>query len=254
MKKFLSTIGIPIVEHCNLNCKGCLHFCHKGQTPYYYGLENYIKDLKQLHVHFDNVGIFRIYGGEPLLHPKLHFFIEATHREFPNSQINLLTNGILLPLINEQLIRTLKENKVKICWTIYPVMNRRKIKLVYGILNKHGLNYEAKEVDEFYACFNSRGNTEKEFAFQRCSGKYCHVLRNGKISNCPAPLVGQYINSFGANIDFSDGMLDIYDAIDTDEILHFLESSHNACRYCTVPRLFKWEQQGDNVTLEDWKA
>lgn len=251
---FLDAAGVPVAEHCNLNCRGCLHFCHQGQRPYYYMLENYIRDIRQLHKYFYNIDTFRIYGGEPLLNPELSGFIEATHKEFPHSQINLLTNGILLTSMSDLLIACLRENKVNICWSVYPVMNRRQVEKISAFLEKQQLQYESNEIFEFYTCFNPRGDTDKEDAFRKCSGKFCHVLRDGKISSCPAPMINQYINSFGVQLDFSDGMLDLYGGISTEEILSFLKTPHTACRYCTAPRTFKWEQQNNDATLTDWEA
>ena len=41
----LKRIGIPIVEHCNLKCKGCLHFCNSNQEEFYYDCEEFERDV-----------------------------------------------------------------------------------------------------------------------------------------------------------------------------------------------------------------
>ena len=75
MKPTIESIGIQIVDHCNLNCRGCLHFCHKGQEPYFYLAQQYQKDLKRLH-EIVNINTIRIYGGEPYcIHNFVIFYV-----------------------------------------------------------------------------------------------------------------------------------------------------------------------------------
>ena len=132
-------------------------------------------------------------------------------------------------------------------------MDEAQVEEIIAFLDYQKLKYKMDWIHEFYACLEIGGNIKKEYAFQRCSGKYCHVLKNGKISACPAPMVGQYINSLGADIDFTDGTLDIYKNIDTDLVVSFLNSPHNACCYCAAPKPFAWELQTNGATLEDWR-
>lgn len=72
----LKRIGIPIVEHCNLKCKGCLHFCNSNQEEFYYDCEEFERDVMRLSELFDNIEVLILYGGEPLLHPKIIRLLE----------------------------------------------------------------------------------------------------------------------------------------------------------------------------------
>lgn len=248
----LSSLGIPVVEHCNLNCKGCLHFCHRGQKPHYYIITDFIRDIRKIHEYYERIEVLRFYGGEPLLHHELELFILNARKEFPDAVIELLTNGILLRSMKETLIDIMKCCGVKICWSLYPIMSTEQVNDICDFLDKCGLVYEINRIHEFYACYDPGGNIQKEEAYAKCSGKHCHVLRNGKISVCPAPLVGYYLNKLGADIDFSDGILNLYQNLDVDEIDHFLHTPHNACKYCAPPRYYEWERQQDSVLLDDW--
>lgn len=249
----LNEIGIPVVEHCNLNCKGCLHFCHIGQEPFFYNINSYIKDIKQLKRFINYIDVIRLYGGEPLLHDDLFKFIDYSKNTFPKSNIEILTNGILITQMNECLVKSIKKNNVKICWSIYPVINDIKFEETIAFLNDNDINYTFTKVEQFYACYDFNGNINKDMAYLKCSGKYCHMLKDGKISCCPAPMVGHHINKFGADVDFTDGMFDIYNATNPSEIIDFLNKPHNACRYCSSPHFFNWELQSQNVSLNDWK-
>lgn len=250
----LDELGIPVVEHCNLNCKGCLHFCHVGQEPYFCDFNEYENNLKRLRELFEEIDIIRLYGGEPFLHPNLKNFIEATYKHFPYTNIEILTNGILLDKMPQNLVDSILKYKVKICWSIYPIMNDRKISTLIDLLNNEGIDYSYNKIEKFYTCFDFTGNQNKDESFEKCSGKYCHVMRNGRISNCPAPLVGHYINQLGANIDFNDGIIDIYKVTCGKDILDFMQEAHTACKYCGAPRYFKWERQSGECSLDDWKT
>lgn len=250
----LDELGIPVVEHCNLNCKGCLHFCHIGQKPYFCDVDQYKNDLRRLRELFEEIDIIRLYGGEPLLHPNLKEFIEVTNKHFPHTNIEILTNGILIDRMSTDLINSILKCKVKICWSIYPIMDDNIIFAFLDLLNKNGIYYSYNRVKEFYTCFDATGNQNKDEAFEKCSGKYCHVMKNGKISNCPAPMVSHYIKQLGANIDFNDGILDIYKISCGQDILDFIQNPHTACKYCGAPRYFKWERQNGECSLDDWKT
>lgn len=249
-----SDIAIPIVEHCNLNCKGCLHFCHKGQTPYYYDIDRFRMDIKKLHLYFKEIGSVRLYGGEPLLHNQLGEFIKVIRKYYPKSELKLLTNGLLITRIQPTLIAALKKYQVKIYWSVYPIITTEEYAETIRFMDRHGLHYSVNYINEFCAFYEPNGNIDPQYAYKRCSGKYCHVMRNGKISCCPAPLVGHLINELGGNIDFSDSVLDLYGETSAEEILDFLSKPHPVCKYCTVPRYFAWQQQNENYSLDDWKC
>lgn len=248
----LDIIGIPIVEHCNLNCKGCLHFCHIGQKKRCYNVHAYQHDLGLLRKFFEQIHVIRIYGGEPLLHPEWPRFITVSKMFYPDAAIELWTNGLLLKSLHETAITVLKENNVRIHWSVYPILDDAE-ESICKFLKKYHLTYIQTHVTEFYTCFYPDENFSMEDAHRKCSGKHCHILRNGKLSPCPAPLAGDYVRELGGAFDFSDGILDLdKPALTSDQILTFLNSPHSACRHCGAPQYFPWQQQTEPVHLNDW--
>lgn len=254
MKPRINEMGIQIVDHCNLNCKGCLHFCHKEQMPYFYAPNNYKCDLLRLTSLVKLSGI-RIYGGEPLLHGELSRIITISHEIVPDAKIRLFTNGLLLRSIPESLTTVLREHKVIIVWSVYPVFDEEAYSATCKVLSAAGLSYHAERTEKFYACMRQEGDIDPDYAFSRCNGRNCHVMQDGKISLCPAPMVAKIMTKFGFNHDISDGLLDIYDMTLTGEqVKQFLHSPHSMCRFCTAPSYFSWQQQSNIVTLDDWTS
>jgi len=254
LSNVINEFGVQVVDHCNLNCKGCLHFCYKGQTPYYYSTSQFETDIKRLH-EFVNVRKFRFYGGEPLLHNNIADFIYVTKKEFPNAHLRILTNGLLLKKLNKNQLVTFRDLNVKIEWSVYPIFSKEKISEICCFLEKNEISYHLNYVKDFYICFHQEGDISPEFAYERCNGKNCHVLQDGKVSLCPAPMVEKIMKKFGFLGDISDGLLDLYsDDISTEKIKRFLDMPHRACSYCTAPRYFKWSEQKEDVSLSDWVA
>ena len=146
MKPKIDEMGIQIVDHCNLNCKGCLHFCHKGQKPYFYAPERYECDLRRL-TSLVTLGGIRIYGGEPLLHTELSRIIAISHDIVPDAELRLFTNGLLLCSMPETLTTVLRKHNVMIVWSVYPVFDDEAFTTTCKFLQTMGLVYQAERTD-----------------------------------------------------------------------------------------------------------
>ena len=60
-------IEVHLAEHCNLNCKYCLHFSNIADKEFY-DLDKFRQDMKRMSEVFDKkVGHLQLLGGEPLL-------------------------------------------------------------------------------------------------------------------------------------------------------------------------------------------
>jgi glycosyltransferase involved in cell wall biosynthesis len=108
-KAVLEYYEYHISEHCNLNCKGCTHFCNIVEEPHFADYEQYCRDLKALKGLYKNISRIRLMGGEPLLNPKLPEFIKVTRETFPESKLVVVTNGLLLPKAEEHLFKIMRD-------------------------------------------------------------------------------------------------------------------------------------------------
>ena len=92
----LAYLELHLTDHCNLNCRGCSHYCPLAPRQYA-DLSRYQSDMHRIRQLFRNIHTIRLMGGEPLLHPDPASFVIATRAVFPQARIRFVTNGILLP-------------------------------------------------------------------------------------------------------------------------------------------------------------
>ena len=106
-----------ITNHCNLTCNNCNRFNnHKisGSADW--------EQYRDIYAKWSNlVAINRIafLGGEPLLHPKLHLMLSDVRLWWPYSEIEITTNGLLIPNIKPDLHQSIIDNKVTMYISIH---------------------------------------------------------------------------------------------------------------------------------------
>ena len=100
MKEKLTILNFvyALCEHCNLNCAMCDHFAPIAQDEYA-NFEEFKSDFQTLSKLVNGkcrrIGLM---GGEPLLCPEIEKYLEIARQCFPNTQISIVTNGLLLKL------------------------------------------------------------------------------------------------------------------------------------------------------------
>jgi MoaA/NifB/PqqE/SkfB family radical SAM enzyme len=77
LKPVLPYVEMHVVDHCNLNCKGCSHFSPIADELFT-DIGEFTRDLQQLRRLVSNIEVIRLMGGEPLLHPNITDFIRST--------------------------------------------------------------------------------------------------------------------------------------------------------------------------------
>lgn len=66
-------------------------------------------------------------GGEPLLHPEVEKFLVEARKLFPKSEIQLVTNGLLLKKRKEELLDTINDNNIRVCVSNYGLLDLREL-------------------------------------------------------------------------------------------------------------------------------
>lgn len=240
----LPYLEFHLTDHCNMNCKGCTHFCPIAEENYL-TLESYVKDIKRLSEIFTNILRIRIMGGEPLLHPLVSEFVKVTRQFFPISVISVVTNGILLPTMTSDFYETMKKNNICLDISAYPIIiDDLPVKTVYAA--QYGIVMTWREITGFCKFIDTSGTIDGNKSFAECWANDCTFLRNGKIYVCCLPALSYIANKrFGWNIP-SDGFIDIHQNVSARDILDFLKRPSPACSYCYG--------YGSNATWFSWSV
>ena len=111
---------VDIVDHCNLNCKGCGHFSPLAPKSFL-DIETFETDLRRLNVLLNGeIFCLELMGGEALLHPQLEDFLRITAK-YVSGEKNLCTNGVLLSTLPNRIYQLCAQTGITICVTMYPI-------------------------------------------------------------------------------------------------------------------------------------
>jgi len=235
-----------LTDHCNLKCKGCGHLCPISPERYT-DLEVFTKDVYRLAELFRNIRSFRLMGGEPLLHPSVTEFCIAARHVFPSveTDIRLVTNGILLPSMKEKFWEVCADNRVSIDLSLYPI--NIDFDKIFKSAEGYKVTLQIRKRTEFIKFpRNLSGDTDPEKAFHVCRSLYnTPFLENGKIYPCCLPALSHLLQSrFGVEFSICSGdYLNIHDNDLTGaDIIGFITNPVPFCRYCasSTPTSFNW--------------
>ena len=242
-----------VTDHCNLNCKGCVHFAPLVDGEIFASLNRVTKDLRQLKTIVPYIDTIRILGGEPLLNPELPCYLSMTRKLYPLAEINIVTNGILLQQSNDILLDNLQRYRIGVDISLYPPMFD-KIDGIISRLQSFGIIPTISEpiIDFFIPLDQGSGHTK----FTNVHHCACPNLYDGAIYVCPIIAYIRYFNkSFGTKLDDIDGRIDIYDpTITFDKLQVELHKVRLLCDSCwLMSREYaakqKWSRaQGKQIT------
>lgn len=248
----INNVAYPVVDHCNLNCRGCCRFCNKDQEKSFADIEVFEKDLRRFKELVPHIEMFRLFGGEPLLHPELDKFIYVARDIYPDSEIDIVTNGLLIDKMPERLIEAIKSCYIQLSISVYRP-TAEKMPAITKVLEKHKLGHTLNYVGEFWKRFNMAGDSDAVEMWTECSWKKCNGLRNGKFMMCPLPVVIKEFNKmFGYDFEFDGEVIDIYDEkLTFEDIYNFINRPHGYCAFCGRPEFIEWSN-GGRAKIEDY--
>lgn len=250
---------VNLADHCNLNCKCCNHFSTLAQAGFA-DYDTFSRDFKRLSELFDGVSD-RIYllGGEPLLTPNLDKYLIVARESFTESEIGIITNGLLLKFMDDKFWSTCRDYKIKIIPTKYPI--NLDYDEMQAIAKRNKVQYEYfSNTDDYKYVYHYpldlEGNQDFQKSFYNCiHSNDCISLKNGKLYTCPIiPHVEHFNNYFNKKVNVnSKDYIDIYAAKNGQEILEFLSKPVKFCRYCNVSQRtydHKWGTSKKNI--KEW--
>lgn len=228
---------IHIVEHCNLNCRGCYHFSPLAEEEYL-GLEEYTKDIRRLAELFQGeMDQIMLLGGEPLLHPQIAEFLRTTRQYFPKGTIKILSNGILVPKMSEDFWEACESTGTQLWLTRYPI--RIDYYEIERIAKQHGkvVRYFSDEPVRTlgHQPLDINGSQDYVANFRKCyRANECILLEHGKMYTCLIAAESRHFSRhFGVNLEICEkDYVDIYEVQSASELQERLTHPTPFCRYC----------------------
>ena len=98
--RVIPRIEVNLIDACNLKCKGCTHFSSIFKKDSVYDLSEFKNDLMQLRKVGQMIRL-RLLGGEPFLLSNLDEYITIARDIYSETDIEIVTNGLLIPKIDE---------------------------------------------------------------------------------------------------------------------------------------------------------
>lgn len=254
-KPRIKQFDVNLVDHCNMKCKGCLRYSNLVEKPFFADFDKMIEDWKRIKELFWGVERLKLMGGEPMLSPDLCRYIECAREIFPDADIMVTTNALLINENCTELFQVMKENYCFFDISLYDPM-RERIGKVEEILQKNGVWYVVNDSKgDFYKVLSKEPKYDMNEAYEKCTAKNCHHLREGKLSVCSRPQYAYIMNEmYHTNIPGDDGVWDIYHLdMDAWELDEKLSRGFEACKYCAPPVAYEWGRATvDNAQMSDW--
>lgn len=237
----VESLELHVVEHCNLHCDQC-----DAMSPF--NPEKQLSlaqaeawlDFLSGHVRAD---IFKLMGGEPLLHPELVDLIAAVRRSGITDVIRLTTNGLLLHKMPDAFWQGL--DRLTVSNYASAPMKPEHVALTRAKCAEFGVVLNLKYIDEFNGVMLTTPIRDRERVqriYDNCWIRHRSiVVRDGRLFKCTRlAYMDDFVRTFGVALDAEDPRsfhedegIPLDDAF-ADAALAYLDDPAPlaACRYC----------------------
>lgn len=256
----IEKIDIHLVDHCNLNCKGCTHFSPLAEE-FYLDLDTFECDLTRLSKLTNGaVGSIFLLGGEPLLHPQVTEFFPIARRLFPDTKLVVITNGILLQNRADDFWQACRDNNIQLWISKYDLtLDYDKIQQTakeYGVFCGFTSLRRTENGDKEWIKYtlDPEGNQYYVNSSDWCAVKNCATLKKGKLYTCCTVAHIEHFNKyFNTNLEVTP-----YDYVDIYKV-HNMRALENAlskpipfCRYCKTANHEKGVWAPSKKEISEW--
>lgn len=256
----IEKIDIHLVDHCNLNCRGCTHFSPLAQE-FYLDLDSYECDLTRLSkLTRGAVGSIFLLGGEPLLHPQVTEFFPIARRLFPSTKLVMITNGVLLPRQDENFWHACKNFNIQIWVSKYDLsldlskveQTAKSFGVFYGYTSTRRTENGDKEWIKF--TLDPEGNEYYVNSNDLCLVKNCATLKKGKLYTCCTVAHIEHFNKyFNKNLEVTPyDYVDIYKVRSMRALENALLKPIPFCRYCKTANHEKGVWAPSKKEISEW--
>lgn len=204
-------IGLEITHLCNRHCKLCDH--RIGTSKFTYLTKEEYKSISQM-LQVQYIERIKIIGGEPLVHPHFHWLVEEIRKDFPKSDLVLMTNGTLLDKITEDE------------WDIFARVEVSKHIDNQDVINKH-IHRKNLFIHNSICMWNPNDSPNFDIKTAKKYNKMCFGneprIVGTKLYGCPmAEGIERNYPSGKIHVEMNSNWLEEFRLLPT----------YNACRYC----------------------
>lgn len=253
-ESFLTQVEFHLVDHCNLNCAHCDHFSPLAEKNFV-DIKEVEKDFTKLRKIFDRIGKIYILGGEPLLHPNITEVFKPLRNLYPQSEIIIITNGIMLDKLGENFWQELRNYDITLSMTEYPLnIDYKKYIEKCDSLGIKSYFFSMGRARMQKMNLDYKGRSSKNRAFEKCTRKRCHFIRDSKLYICtPAPNIEFLNRYFKLNFPLTKrDYIDLDREKSASKINYLLSKPINFCRYCSDKSLDSEKYRVSNKTADEW--
>ncbi|MCR5209276.1 MAG: hypothetical protein K6C99_03585 [Lachnospiraceae bacterium] len=236
-RRELSYLEYQVADNCNMNCSSCSHYSNLIKGNVLSDLESTRNGFLSLKKYVDNICLIRVLGGEPLINPELDKYIAMNREIFPDSRIEIVTNGILVNKMPDALIRSIKENRIVMNISFYPAMKDRMADVTAHLDSLNIPYFVSPMISEFSKVTDPSGSQNAADSFKKCTWRYCTMLRDDRLGLCAFSFLTKYFNEYYTEYRLPEsGSFSLNEAdLTTEKIMRRLNVPIEFCSYCKQP-------------------
>ena len=229
----LSRVTLPVTMRCTLNCDKCVAYIPDLKKQEDIPLNCLAQDIKSLFACVDHIYAINLSGGEAFLRYDLDEIIRICAASGKVGDINVETNGTVIP--DERIVAALKNSGANVKISRYPLALQPDAEKLKSILKENEIPYTHAS-GTFWRDVGRPGQLQsgsKERRFSVCIQQLCWTYFNGKLHRCPVSATlfeEDFVSDCGK--DYID-LHTICPAAFPDQLRGILKKhAVSACAYC----------------------
>lgn len=265
MKARLKYSEIYITNVCNYSCTHCQslnNYAFKGHQRWNDYKDEYQKLSQQL-----DIDCIQIIGGEPTLNPDFDLWVDGISQLWPNSKLQIATNGSRLDKLTSNIYDILSRNKGTLWLTCHDIKLYDKFmefslqfldkiasdnneppapKISRKLVDINGVevlldwtqSFVSSVIDLVDNNLTMMYDSDIVEAHEKCGFKNCHQINKGKLYKCPlVSVLPDFLDQFTVVMSEEDKVLArSYQPLSfNDDVVDFVNAIDNPipqCKFC----------------------
>lgn len=251
-KKKIPYLNLFVTRKCNLSCKGCgalmpLYNATKEKQWYMS-----VQDIDCILDRYNRLcgggwrwfDVIDIVGGEPLMHPQLESVFAVIRKYNPNTDVTIVTNGLLLDKLKIDIFELLEKYKIKLSISVYG-----------GDCFFEKINICDDDYIKHEDCSSCSGHVPLYFSgMNSVSVGGVTLAENGDLFYCGFNAVTKFNEYFNTDykLVYGSDYINIFRVNSFEEILEMMNKPR-CCfsRYCKGRKSFRWDVS--NCSIDEWQ-